>query len=168
MAFGRDVDNQEHHRKVGTQNYPAEGAVRRDKGQKRPPCGECPPTLAPGTRSGLPPPVRQPRPFVPVVPEFPRLTPPGQLVSGLLRICDPGRGSSAFSALRRGTPHLYPTQGLIVVPFSPFPFRPFEARSTSLLGVGDFAVGRRSRLPFGPATARIQILHKIVFIGSWA
>ena len=57
----------------------------------------------------FPPPERQPPLFVPVVPDFPRLTPPGQLVSGLLRARGPGRGSSAFSALRRGIPHLHPT-----------------------------------------------------------
>ena len=78
-ASGRDVDYQGRHRKVCTQNYPSEGAVRRDKGQKRPPVGNVrrlwPQEFGQAFAS------REATPaFCPCRPKFPRLTPPGQLV----------------------------------------------------------------------------------------
>ena len=78
VASGRDVDYQGRHRKVCTQNYPSEGAVRRDKGKNGPPWGM---SVDFGPRNSVrsSPPERQPRPFVPVVPNSPASLRPGSL-----------------------------------------------------------------------------------------
>ena len=109
------------------------GAVRRDKGQKRPPCGECPPTLAPGTQVSA---SREATPaFCPCRPRFPPPhsaraaceRPPEGLRSGPRQFC--------FQRFAPRNPPLAPHLGPDSRLFRPFPSHPFEARSMSLLRV---------------------------------
>ena len=112
---------------------PLQRAVRRDKGQKRPPYGEYPPTLAPGIRSGL----RLQRGNPGLLSLSSQIAPPHSAraaCEGPLRACNPDRGSSVQRFSPMNLP-LVPHPGPDSRPFMPFPSHPFEARSTSLLRV---------------------------------
>ena len=78
MASGRDVDYQGRHRKICTQNSPSEGSTTR-QGAKTAPLWGISADFGPRNSVRSSPPERQPRPFVPVVPNCPASLRPGSL-----------------------------------------------------------------------------------------